>query len=87
MIKYVLILHLCTYFAEPVCTSEKIMPYEYSSYHDCITQGYIHSYKDLMNMDKNIEELVPLMMYDNDGIKRLFFHYPKTDALYILKNI
>jgi len=37
-------------------------------------------------MDKNAEELVPLITY-YEGIKRLFFHYPKTDALYILKNI
>ena len=52
MIKYVLILHLCTYFGQAVCTSQKILPYEFTSYHDCITQGYIHSYKELMNMDK-----------------------------------
>ena len=29
MIKYVLILHLCTYFSQIVCTSQKILPYEY----------------------------------------------------------
>ena len=52
MIKYVLILHLCTYFGQVVCTSQKLMPYEYSSYHDCITQGYILSYKEIMEMDK-----------------------------------
>ena len=28
------------------------MPYEYTSYHDCITQGYILSYKEIMEMDK-----------------------------------
>ncbi len=32
------------------------------------------------------EELMPLITY-HDGIKRLFFHRPKTDELYILKNI
>ena len=53
MIKYVLILHLCTYFGQAVCTSQKILPYEFTSYHDCITQGYIHSYKELMEMDKD----------------------------------
>ena len=52
MIKYVLILHLCTYFGQVVCTSQKLMPYEYTSYHDCITQGYILSYKGIMEMDK-----------------------------------
>ena len=53
MIKYVLILHLCTYFGQAVCTSQKLLPYEFTSYHDCLTQGYIHSYKELMNMDKD----------------------------------
>ena len=53
MIKYVLILHLCTYINQAVCTSQKVLPYEFTSYHDCITQGYIHSYKELMTMDKN----------------------------------
>ena len=52
MIKYVLILHLCTYFGQVVCTSQKVMPYEYTSYHDCITQGYVLSYKEMMEMDK-----------------------------------
>ena len=57
MIKYVLILHLCTYFSQVTCTSQKIIPVEYFTYHDCITQGYIHSYKELMLMDKNkVEE-------------------------------
>jgi len=32
------------------------------------------------------EELIPLITYCN-GFKRLFFHRPKTDELYILKNI
>ena len=52
MIKYVLILHLCTYFGQIECASQKILPYEFKSYHDCITQGYMHSYKELMSMDK-----------------------------------
>ena len=29
------------------------MPYEYTSYHDCITQGYVLSYKELMEKDKD----------------------------------
>ena len=32
------------------------------------------------------EELIPLIT-NCDGNKRLFFHRPKTDELYILKNI
>jgi len=34
----------------------------------------------------NCEELVPLITY-LDGIKRLFFHRPQTDELYILKDV
>ena len=52
MIKYVLILHLCTYFGQAVCTSQKILPYEFNNYYDCITQGYMHSYKELTQMPK-----------------------------------
>ena len=53
VIKYVLILHLCSYLGQPVCNDQTIQPYEYSNFHDCITQGYIHSYKSLMDMDKD----------------------------------
>ena len=28
------------------------MPYEYTNYYDCITQGYVLSYKEMMEMDK-----------------------------------
>ena len=52
MIKYILILHLCTYFGQVNCTSQRLLPYEYKSYHECITQGYIHSYHAIMEMDK-----------------------------------
>ena len=53
MIKYVLILHLCSFISEPICTSQTILPYEYQEFHDCIKQGYIFSYQSLMEIDKN----------------------------------
>ena len=60
MMKYVLILHLCTYFSQAVCTSQKVLPYEFENYHDCLTQGYIHSYKEVMAMDKEKVEIEKL---------------------------
>ena len=33
------------------------MPYEYTSYHDCITQGYILSYKELMDKNKEFYDI------------------------------
>jgi len=38
-----------------------------------------------MTSHEDCEELIPLITY-HGGIKRLFFHYPKTDELYVLKN-
>ena len=32
------------------------------------------------------EELIPIVCY-HDGIKKLFFHWTKTDELFILKDI
>ena len=33
-----------------------------------------------------IEELIPIFTYMN-GYKQLFFHYPKTDDLFILRDM
>ena len=52
MIKYVLILHLCSFISQPICTSQTVVAVEYKQFHDCITQGYIHAYKGMMEMDK-----------------------------------
>ena len=32
-------------------------------------------------------ELVAILQYDASGLKRLYFHDPQTDNIYILKNI
>ena len=53
MIKYVLILHLCSFISQPICTSQTVVPIEYKQFHDCITQGYIHAYKGMMELDKD----------------------------------
>jgi|TARA_Y100000310_G_C19967025_1_gene483784 hypothetical protein len=56
MIKYVLILNICSFLSQPICNEKIIVPIEYQNFHNCITQGYIHSYNSLMKMDKdNIE--------------------------------
>ena len=53
MIKYVLILHLCSFISQPICTSQTVVAVQYKKFHDCITQGYIHAYKGMMKLDKD----------------------------------
>jgi len=61
MIKFVLILYLCTSASgQPVCNQESIMPYEYADYSTCVIHGYRHSHNrlianydvDTVNLDK-----------------------------------
>ena len=56
--KYVLILYICTLSPQPYCEQDQVINQEFSTYYDCITKGYIHSYKHLIEMyDKDeIEE-------------------------------
>ena len=53
MLKFVLILHLCT-FADisPRCIGTIVMPIEYNSYSDCILDGYIQAKKSLKELKK-----------------------------------
>ena len=49
--KFVLILYLCSFATEPQCFQEKIVSLEFTNYHQCITQGYMHSYNHLKMFD------------------------------------
>tara|TARA_B100001939_G_scaffold102689_1_gene88602 strand:+ start:318 stop:533 length:216 start_codon:yes stop_codon:yes gene_type:complete len=48
--KYVLILYLCSFAGEPKCLHEQITPIEYKSYYQCASDGYVRSYKALMDL-------------------------------------
>ena len=57
--KYILMLHVCSFLnnATPVCTSTHVVPLEFSSYKDCILQGYKSSHNTLKELYGNrIEE-------------------------------
>tara|TARA_X000001388_G_C2127855_1_gene83844 strand:- start:188 stop:412 length:225 start_codon:yes stop_codon:yes gene_type:complete len=50
--KYVIILYLCSFAgAEPLCTSQEILGYQYDNYNRCILEGYKHAYVNLNAMD------------------------------------
>ena len=49
--KFVLILYLCSFATEPQCFQEQIISQEFTNYHQCITQGYMHSYSRLKMFD------------------------------------
>ena len=50
--KYILMLHVCSFLnnATPVCTSTHVVPLEFSSYKDCILQGYKSSHNTLKEL-------------------------------------
>ena len=50
--KYILMLHVCSFLnnATPVCTATHIVPLEFSSYKDCILQGYKSSHNTLKEL-------------------------------------
>ena len=45
-------LHVCSFLnnATPVCTSTHVVPLEFSSYKDCILQGYKSSHNTLKEL-------------------------------------
>ena len=48
--KYVIILYLCYFINKPQCFQSNIAPYEFSTYYDCITEGYKISYSHLKEL-------------------------------------
>lgn len=50
--KYILMLHVCSFLnsATPVCTTTHVVPLEFSSYKDCILQGYKSSHNTLKEL-------------------------------------
>ena len=50
--KYILMLHVCSFLnnATPVCTATHVVPLEFSSYKDCILQGYKSSHNTLKEL-------------------------------------
>ena len=46
MIKYILILHLCTFF-NPQCYQQRIIPLEFTEHFDCLIEGYKRSSKHI----------------------------------------
>ena len=57
MIKFVLILHLCSFASsEFICTQETIAPHQYNNWKDCILDGYRQSHNVLKTVyDDQIE--------------------------------
>ena len=49
--KYILILYLCSFAAQPKCFQEQVVNQNFNNYYDCITQGYIHSHNYLKMFD------------------------------------
>ena len=49
--KYILILYLCSFVTQPKCFQEQVISQEFTDYHECITQGYMHSYSHLKMID------------------------------------
>jgi hypothetical protein len=48
MIKFVLILHLCSFATgEYICSQETIAPHQYNGWEDCILDGYRQSHNVL----------------------------------------
>ena len=56
--KYVLILYICSLSPQPYCKQDQIINQEFTSYYECITRGYLHSYQHLTKM------------YDEDEIEK-----------------
>ena len=55
LMKYVLILYLESFVNEPpVITQQHIVPTEFNSYYQCISDGYIRSYNTLMNIGEDL---------------------------------
>ena len=50
--KYVLLLHVCSFLNTtiPVCTATHIVPLEFTTYQDCILQGYKSSHNTLKEL-------------------------------------
>ena len=50
--KYILMLHVCSFLnnATPICTATHVVPLEFSSYKDCILQGYKSSHNTLKEL-------------------------------------
>jgi hypothetical protein len=48
--KYILILYICTLSPQPYCEQDQIVNRKFSNYYDCITVGYLNSYRHLTEM-------------------------------------
>mgnify|MGYP005996718707 FL=1 len=56
--KYVLFLYICTLNPQPYCTQDQVINEKFETYYDCITKGYLYSYRHLTEM------------YDKDEIEQ-----------------
>ena len=71
--KYILMLHVCSFLnnATPVCTATHIVPLEFSSYKDCILQGYKSSHNTLKELyGDRIEEEKLAIKFDCKDLRR-----------------
>ena len=51
MIKFALVLHLCSFLnSNPYCFREQIVPEQFEDYYQCITDGYVKSLSTLVNL-------------------------------------
>jgi len=53
VIKYVLILHLCTFLNTPDCFQETIAPFEFDDHYSCMVQGYKVAGRQIENLGKD----------------------------------
>ena len=53
MIKFVLILHLCSFLNTPDCFQETIAPLEFDDHYSCMVHGYKQSGRQIENLGKD----------------------------------
>jgi hypothetical protein len=56
-VKYALVLFIYSLAnTSPILLKEKLLPIEYPTYYDCISDGYITSYSEVMRAGRQIVE-------------------------------
>ena len=50
LMKYILILYVCSFLNDPICTDSHVVPLEFLTYKDCILQGYKSSHNTLTEL-------------------------------------
>ena len=53
MIKFVLILHLCTFLNATECFQEQVVGLEFDDHYSCMLQGYRHAHKQIESLGED----------------------------------